>query len=45
MPDENSERSDLPVHEGDTPPDDQVRDMATPEDLAGHKPEQDGGDA
>lgn len=45
MPDENSERSDLPVHDGGTPPEDQVQGMATPEDLTGDQPGQDGGDA
>nr|WSX25602.1 hypothetical protein OG690_37930 [Streptomyces tubercidicus] len=44
MPDENN-TPDLPVHEGDTPPDGQVRDMATPEDLAGDQQDRDGGNA
>lgn len=45
MPDETSEQPDLPVHDGDTPPDDQVRGMAAPDDLLGIEPAQDGGDA
>jgi hypothetical protein len=45
MPDETTEQPDLPVHDGTTPPEDQVQGMATPEDLAGDQPEQDGGDA
>ena len=36
---------DLPVHEGDTPPEGQVRDMATAEDLEEGTDQQEEGDA
>ncbi|MEW2402119.1 hypothetical protein [Streptomyces sp. NPDC046862] len=32
--DSSPEPQDLPVHEGDTPPEDQVSGMAAPDDLA-----------
>lgn len=36
MSDQTPEQNeDLPVSEGDTPPEDQVQGMATPEDLEG----------
>ncbi|MEU7435726.1 hypothetical protein AB0B07_33535 [Streptomyces sioyaensis] len=43
MTDQSSEQpEELPVHEGDTPPEGQVRDMAAPEDLTSDNTEEGG---